>query len=252
MRKKMVAGNWKMFTNSAGAKALAAAVVQAVAGDDRVDVVVAPPFPYLAQVGEVLKGSQVALSAQDAYVLNEGAFTGEVSPTMLMDVGCTYVIIGHSERRHKIGETDALTHEKVKACLTAGLKVILCVGETLQERMNEKTEEVILRQFTTAIANIPDTALRNLLLAYEPVWAIGTGHNATPEQAQKVHAYLRGKIDMLWGQGPASKFTILYGGSVTGANAAELFREPDVDGGLIGGASLSVEKFLPIIQAARG
>src|SRR5262245_8514747 len=188
MRTKLVAGNWKMFTTTATAHQLAAAVVHGLGAEDRVTVAVCPPFPYLSLVGDVLRGSPVALGAQNVYPEKEGAFTGEVSPPMLVDVGCRYVIVGHSERRHKLGESDEFLSRKGAAALAAGLRVIRCVGETLAERQANRDEAVLDRQLSGSLAGgaaVPDGTLAHLVLAYEPVWAIGTGQNATPEQAQQ-------------------------------------------------------------------
>jgi triosephosphate isomerase len=250
MRKKFVAGNWKMFTNAATARQLAEAVVRGLANDQRISVAVCPPAPYLALVAEVLKGSSVALGAQNCYSEKEGAFTGEVSPTMLVDVGCRYVILGHSERRHKLGESDDFINRKVKAALAAGLEVILCLGETLEERQVNRTEAVLDSQLTGNLAGLDAASLRRVVLAYEPVWAIGTGQNATPEQAQQAHAFIRGRIRARFGDESASPLLIQYGGSVKPDNAASLFHLPDVDGGLIGGASLNADSFLAIVRAA--
>jgi triosephosphate isomerase len=248
VRKKFVAGNWKMYTTAATARQLAAGVVQGVGKDDRVTVAVCPPFPYLALVGEALRGSPVALGAQDAYTEKEGAFTGEVSPWMLADVGCRYVILGHSERRHKLGETDEIISRKVRAALEAGLRVILCVGETLEERQANRTEAVLESQLSGSLAGV-DT-LANVVLAYEPVWAIGTGVNATPQQAQEAHAFLRGRVAGRFGAEAARGLVIQYGGSVKPDNAVTLLHEPDVDGALVGGASLKADQFLAIVRAA--
>jgi triosephosphate isomerase len=250
MRKKFVAGNWKMFTTSTTARELAAAVVRGLGKQERISVAVCPPFPYLSVVAEVLKGSCVALGAQNCYHEKEGAFTGEVSPAMLVDVGCRYVILGHSERRHKLGETDAFINRKVYAALAAGLKVILCLGETLQERQANRTEAVLNTQLNGSLAGLDAEALWHVVLAYEPVWAIGTGQNATPEQAQQAHAFIRGRIRERFGEESASDLPIQYGGSVKPDNAASLFSQADVDGGLIGGASLNADRFLAIVRAA--
>jgi triosephosphate isomerase len=250
MRKKFVAGNWKMFTNSTTARQLAEAVVRGVGDENRVTVAVCPPAPYLTLVGASLKGSPVALGAQNCYHEKEGAFTGEVSPAMLVDVGCRYVILGHSERRHKLGESDAFINRKVHAALAAGLQVILCLGETLEERQADRTEAVLESQLTGSLAGLDAAALRHVVLAYEPVWAIGTGHNATPEQAEQAHAFIRGRIRQRFGEESASALPIQYGGSVKPDNAATLFRQADVDGGLIGGASLHADQFLAIVRAA--
>ena len=250
MRQKFVAGNWKMYTNAATAKALAAAVVEGLAGEKRVRVAVCPPAPYLQLVGEALRGSPVGLGAQNCYPEKEGAFTGEVSPVMLADVGCRYVILGHSERRHKLGETDAFINRKVQAALAAGLQVILCLGETLDERKADRTEAVLDTQLTGGLAGLDAADLKGVVLAYEPVWAIGTGVNATPEQAQQAHAYIRRRIGGRFGEEAAAALPIQYGGSMKPDNAAALLHQPDVDGGLIGGASLNAGQFLAIVRAA--
>ncbi len=249
MRKKFIAGNWKMYTSAASAADLAAGVVQGLGKEDRVTVAVCPPFPYLAHVAEVLRGSPVALGGQNVYPEKEGAFTGEVSPAMLRDVGCRYAIVGHSERRHKLGETDEFINRKVKAALAAGLQVILCVGETLEEREANRTEGVLERQVSGGLAGVTAEALRSLVLAYEPVWAIGTGKNASPEQAQEAHAFLRQRVGDLCGAAAAQGLVIQYGGSVKPDNAAALLRQPDVDGALVGGASLKADQFLAIVRA---
>jgi triosephosphate isomerase len=250
MRTKFVAGNWKMYTNAATARQLAAAVVEGLGADQRVQVAVCPPAPYLSLVGEALRGSPVALGGQNCYPEKEGAFTGEVSPVMLADVGCRYVILGHSERRHKLGETNEFINRKVRAALGVGLKVILCLGETLPERQAERTEAVLEAQLSGSLTGLDAVAMRDLVLAYEPVWAIGTCQNATPEQAQQAHAFLRGRIRSLFGDETARSLVIQYGGSVKPDNAASLFAQPDVDGGLIGGASLHAGHFLAIVRAA--
>ncbi len=250
MRKKFVAGNWKMFTTRDTARQLAAAVVRGLGEEQRVEVAVCPPFPYLSVVVDVLKGSRIALGAQNCFHEKEGAFTGEVSPAMLVDVGCRYVILGHSERRHKLGETDAFINRKIQAALAAGLEVILCLGETLQERQANRTELVLEAQLIAGLGNLDAAALRRVVLAYEPVWAIGTGQNATPQQAQQAHAFIRGQIRQRFGEESASSLPIQYGGSVKPDNAASLFAQADVDGGLIGGASLNADHFLAIVRAA--
>ena len=251
MRKKFVAGNWKMNTTAASAVELAKAVVSGVGSDTSVQVALCPPFPYLAAVADVTKGSPVLLGGQNLYPKTEGAFTGEVSPGMLLDVGCEYVILGHSERRHVIGETDSFINEKVKAALEAGLQVILCVGETLEERESNKTESVLDTQTTQGLKDISAEAMANIVIAYEPVWAIGTGKTATPEQAQEAHAFLRKRVRELYNESVAQNLIIQYGGSVKPANAAELLNQPDVDGALVGGASLKADQFLPIIEAGK-
>jgi triosephosphate isomerase len=248
VRPKFVASNWKMFTHAASAERLATGIVQGLGGQTSVRVAVCPPFPYLMLVRQVLSGSPIALGAQNCYCEPEGAFTGEVSPTMLMDVGCRYVILGHSERRHKLGESDALINRKVHAALAAGLQVILCVGETLGQRQAQETETLLDMQLDSGLAGLNNGALDNVVLAYEPVWAIGTGQNATPEQAQQAHAFLRQRVGEKFGSAAAANLLILYGGSAKPENAASLLTQPDVDGGLIGGASLQAELFLAIIR----
>jgi triosephosphate isomerase len=239
-----------MYTNTATARELAGAVVKGLVGESRVTVVVCPPFPYLIPVAEVLRSSAVGLGAQNCYHEKEGAFTGEVSPAMLADVGCRYVILGHSERRHKLGESDAFINRKVHAALAARLHVILCLGETLAERQADRTEAVLDGQLNGSLAGLDAVSLEKVVLAYEPVWAIGTGHNATPAQAQDAHAFLRRRIAERFGQPAAQSLLIQYGGSVKPDNAAMLLQQPDVDGGLIGGASLDAGQFLAIVRAA--
>src|SRR5437764_148158 len=250
-RKKMVAGNWKMFTSPQSAPELARAVAQGAARTaDRVEILVCPPFPFLGLVASALEGSPVALGAQNCFCELEGAFTGEVSPRMLRDMGCDHVILGHSERRHKLGETDEFISKKVRCAVEVGLRVILCFGETLPDREANQTEQVLDRQFRGSLAGLPRDRVSQLVLAYEPVWAIGTGRNATPEQAQQAHAFLRRRADEAFGDDVARALVILYGGSVNPGNAASLFAQSEVDGGLIGGASLKARDFLDIVKAA--
>lgn len=250
-RKKFVAGNWKMFTSAASGRALAEAVVRGVT-DDVVRVAVCPPFPYLPLIAQCVRASNVALGAQNCYIANEGAFTGEVSPAMLIDVGCVYVIIGHSERRHILGESDDVINRKAKLALEAGLSVIFCIGETLNEREAGHTNEVLKRQCTNGLQGIQGTSLERLVIAYEPVWAIGTGKNATPDQAQEAHKFVRNLLASQFGSESAQKTVIQYGGSVKPDNAAALMSQPDVDGALVGGASLQADAFLSILRAAAG
>jgi triosephosphate isomerase len=250
MRRKFIAGNWKMNTTSISAELLASGVVKGLAGETRVDVAVCPPFPFLARVAQVVRGTSVALGAQNCYPKDEGAFTGEVSPAMLVDVGCQLVIVGHSERRQIFKETDAFINEKVHAALKAKLKVILCIGETLDERKANRTEAILDIQLTGSLAKITAEMLKNVVIAYEPVWAIGTGVNATKEQAQEAHAFVRRRVGQLCGESAAQALIIQYGGSVKPSNAGELLSQPDVDGALVGGASLKAEDFLGIVKAA--
>jgi len=249
IRQKFIIGNWKMNTTIAEAGRLAKMIVSGLGIEDRVCVAICPPFPYLALVGEILKGSHIALGAQNLYPEMEGAFTGEVSPTMLLDVGCKYVILGHSERRHKLGETDVFINQKVLVALAANLNVILCVGETLDQRKAGQTETVLDRQLVEGLAGLSTGTLSRLIVAYEPVWAIGsTGHHATPEQVQEAHAVIRRRFGQIFGEKLAQSLAIQYGGSVKPDNAAALLSRPGVDGALIGGASLNADQFLAIIR----
>ena len=251
MRQKFVAGNWKMHTTTAEARLLARAIVDGIRNmEGRVSVAVCPPFPYLAAVGEILKGSRVALGAQNLYPEKEGAFTGEVSPTMLLDLGCKYVILGHSERRHILGESDTFINQKVRVALAAGLDVILCIGETLDQREADQTKAVLDRQLIQGLAGVSANILSRLTIAYEPVWAIGKpGHGATPEQAQEAHAAIRHRFGQMFDEKSAKMLVIQYGGSVKPDNAAAILGRPDVDGALIGGASLHADQFLAIVRA---
>lgn len=251
-RRKLVAGNWKMNTTLAEAKALAAGIAQGVGSNTVVDVAVCPPFPWLLPVADAVRGSAVAVGAQNTFFELKGAFTGEVSPSMLVECGCKYAIVGHSERRHILGEPDGFINSKVHTALEAGLHVILCMGETLAERQRNLQERVFQRQVYSALAGLTDEQIGRLSIAYEPVWAIGTGHTATPEQAQEAHRFVRGKLASLYGDNLAGSLPILYGGSVTADNAAGLMSQPDVDGALVGGASLKVDSFLGIVKAAVG
>jgi triosephosphate isomerase len=254
MRKKFIAGNWKMFTTGSSAEQLAGAVVRGVGTDTKALVAVCPPFPYLSRVAAVVKGSPVGLGAQNLYPEKEGAFTGEVSAAMLVDVGCRYVIVGHSERRRKpeFAETDAFINRKAKAGLAAGLTVILCLGETMEEREADRTEAVLDTQLTSSLAGLTAESLARVVLAYEPVWAIGTGKHATPDQAQQAHAFIRRRVGQMISTAAAETLLIQYGGSAKPENVASLLSQPDVDGALVGGASLVADQFLTIIRAAGG
>ncbi len=250
-RPRYVAGNWKMNLDRRAALALVAALRESASGPSAPRVAVAPPFVYLAEVAAALAGSPLRVGAQDVGERVSGAFTGEISAAMLKDVGAHFAIVGHSERRHVYGEGDELTNQKLLRALEAGLDAILCVGETLEERQAKRTETVVARQLTRGLAGVARTDLPRVTLAYEPVWAIGTGQNATPEQASQVHQYLRGVLSGLYDEAAAEALVIQYGGSVTPQNAASILGAPDVDGALVGGASLKSETFLPIIAAAR-
>lgn len=247
MRRALVAGNWKMH----GSRAMAARLVADVeaSAPAEVDVAVLPPFPYIAALAEQHSGTRVAFGAQDISAHAQGAYTGEVSGAMLKDIGCTFVLAGHSERRQYHAESDDLVALKFVVAQSAGLVPILCVGETLAERDSNATEEVIARQLDAVISRAGIDAFSACVVAYEPVWAIGTGRTATPEQAQAVHRFIRTKLAGLDGTIGGS-LRLLYGGSVKPSNAAELFGQPDVDGGLIGGASLVAQDFLAICAAA--
>ncbi|WP_126445090.1 triose-phosphate isomerase [Sulfuricystis multivorans] len=249
MRRKFVAGNWKMHGSLKSNAELLRDVRTGVAPLD-IDIAVCAPYPYLAQVSELLQGSNVAWGAQDVSEHAQGAYTGEVSAAMLVDFGCKYVIVGHSERRSYYGESDAIVAAKTEAALKAGLIPIVCVGETLEERERNVTAEVVTRQLDAVIARCGVAALANAVVAYEPVWAIGTGHTATPAQAQEVHALIRSRVAREDAQ-VAAGLRILYGGSMKPANAQELMAQPDIDGGLIGGASLVAADFVAICAAAR-
>jgi len=247
MRQPMVAGNWKMNGSSDSVKELMSGIKAGV-GEANAEVVVCPPFVYIPSVADAIGDSGIKLGSQNMCDQDAGAFTGEVSGPMLKDVGCEYVIIGHSERRAMYGETDEVTAVKYGAVLKNGLKPIFCIGETLEERESGITEEVVGRQIDAILNSDGVASLANAVLAYEPVWAIGTGKTASPEQAQDVHAFIRNKIseqDKVIAEG----LRILYGGSMNPGNAAELRSQPDIDGGLIGGASLKAEDFLAICTA---
>jgi len=244
---KLVAGNWKMNLTLSEARGLAREIVQGVGPETRAEVVLAPPYTSLAAVAGELTGTPVKLAAQDMFWEKKGAFTGAIAPFMLADVGCYYVIIGHSERRQYFGETEDTVNRKVKAALAGGLVPIMCVGETLTEREAGQTFTVVETQVRGGLAGFPGEARDRLVVAYEPVWAIGTGKTATPEQAQEVHRLIRNLLPEVLG---TAAIRILYGGSVTPENAQILMSEPDIDGALVGGASLKAASFLPIIEAA--
>jgi triosephosphate isomerase len=250
MRRPIVAGNWKMNGSRAENDRLIDAIQGTLAADSVADIVVCPPFPYLGEVARALRGSNIAVGAQDVCAEAVGAHTGEVSAAMLRDVGCTLVLVGHSERRSIYGESDLLVARKFAAAQAKGLIPVLCVGEQLVEREAGTTFEVVGRQIDAVLDLCGVQALATAVVAYEPVWAIGTGRTASPEQAQDVHAFIRGRIAAN-DANIAGSIRILYGGSVKSANAAELFAKPDVDGGLIGGASLQADEFVAIAKAAR-
>ena len=249
MRRKIIAGNWKMHKTVREAEELVGSVLSGLP-DTPYEVVVCPPFTALYRVSQLLKGSRLKLGAQNMHYELQGAFTGEISAPMLKELDVVYVIIGHSERRHIFGESNDVIAKKLKRAVETGLKPILCVGEKLEEREGGLTEEVIGRQLNSALEGLSREDLGDLVIAYEPVWAIGTGRNATPQQAQEVHAFIRHRLSELYGDEFADSRTILYGGSVKPHNILELTKERDVDGALVGGASLSAESFLEIVEKA--
>lgn len=247
MRKPFVAGNWKMNLDSGSSADLATSLKDNLS-NVAIDVAICPPFVYLPQVQKVVKGTAVGLGAQDVYFEEKGAFTGEISVNMLKDVGCTYAIVGHSERRHVLGETDELINRKLVAAQAGGLTPILCVGELLEERDAGQTEKVVEHQVRKGLANLDTAQAASAVIAYEPVWAIGTGRNATAEQAQEVHAFIRNVLKDMFDATLADNMRIQYGGSVKPDNAEELMGQSDVDGALVGGASLKADDFLAIID----
>ena len=251
--RKLIVGNWKMLTSPSGtsqseAKELVGALRDSLADVTDADVGVCPPFVHLTVVNEIIRGSNIRLGAQNVYFQDKGAFTGEISPLMLKDIGCEYVIVGHSERRAIFKEDDDTINKKVKVVLKAGMTPILCVGETLQERQDEVTEKVIRFQVEKGLDDLAIDDIRKVVIAYEPVWAIGTGKTATPEQAQAVHSFIRKLLVHIADEEAAKSKPIIYGGSVKPDNAKSLMTQPDVDGALVGGASLSPESFTKIVK----
>jgi triosephosphate isomerase len=245
-RRPLLAGNWKMNLNLAQSVELAQAVRDGAASASG-EAAVCVPFTAIAAVGAVLKGSPVRLGAQDLYWEASGAFTGEISAAMLVDSGCQMVVIGHSERRKLFGETDEHVNKKLAAALKAGLTPIVCIGETLDERESQKTWRVLETQIAGGLKGFAPADLSKVVIAYEPVWAIGTGKTATPAQAQEAHLFVRGQLKKLYGEGFAAGVRVLYGGSVTAENVDSLMAQPDVDGALVGGASLKKDSFLRIM-----
>ena len=251
-RKPYVGGNWKMNLHAGDADGLIAALLESLKDAGDVDVAICPAFPYLALASQKLcaAGSQIKLGAQDVYFEDNGAFTGEVSGSMLKDVGAQLVLTGHSERRHVLGETDEMVNAKALAALDSGLDVILCVGEKIEQREAKKTHPINAGQVALGLAGVKAEQMPKVTIAYEPVWAIGTGKTATPEDAQEAHEGIRKALAAMYGDEIARQTRIQYGGSVKPANAKELFSQPDIDGGLIGGASLKADDFTAIVQAA--
>jgi len=248
MRVPIIAGNWKMHKTTSEAKALASGIVQQVQEVREVQIVLCPPFTALGSVSELIKGSNVELGGQNCHHESKGAFTGEVAPEFLKDLGCAYVIIGHSERRQYFKEDDQLLNRKLKKAMAVGLVPIFCIGETLEERNKEQTFDVLRKQVTNGLSGIGLDDPARFVVAYEPVWAIGTGVTATPDQAQEAHRYVRDLLAGLWGSDAAEKVRIQYGGSVKPDNVDELMAQPDIDGALVGGASLEAEPFMRIVK----
>ncbi len=252
MRQLFVAGNWKMNLNAQQSHDLCAALKDQLSGVSNVRLAVCPPYVYLKGAADVLAGSNIEVGAQNMYVEDKGAFTGEVSGAMLLDSGCRLVILGHSERRHVMGESDAFINRKVLKALEVGLEPILCVGEKLEQREAGQTEAVVTGQLRAGLEGVSAEQMARVTIAYEPVWAIGTGKTATSAQAEEVHKILRDLLVELYGAEVAGQTIIQYGGSVKADNVAELMSNPNVDGALVGGASLKAEQFVPLVQAAAG
>ena len=247
-RLPFMAGNWKMNKTVGEALDLVRELKTAISGVKAVEVAVAPPFTALYAIRKELEGSSIHLAAQNLYWEEKGAFTGEVSPLMLKEVGCHYVIIGHSERRQFFGETDETVNRRIKAALAQGLKMIFCIGETLKEREEGKTFSIIERQLEGGTKGLGDQEMTKMVMAYEPVWAIGTGKTATPEQAEEVHRFIREKLEKLYSREVSEEIRIQYGGSVTPENVKGLMNQPNIDGALVGGASLKAESFSKIVR----
>ncbi len=250
MRKTIIAGNWKMNKTNTEAVAMLTELKGLVAGAENVGIVIGAPFTTLADAVNATKGSNVKIAAQNVYPKDNGAYTGEISPVMLKEIGVEYVILGHSERREYFAESNAFINEKVKACLAHGLVPILCIGEKLEEREAGTTDEVNKTQLREGLADISKEDMLKVVIAYEPVWAIGTGKTATPEIAEETHKAIRAELTLMYGEEVANEITVQYGGSMKPGNAKELLAEADIDGGLIGGASLEAADFAAIVNAA--
>ncbi|HNX69407.1 MAG TPA: triose-phosphate isomerase [Candidatus Omnitrophota bacterium] len=250
-KKPLIAGNWKMYKTSAEAVALVQTLKAGVHPVNNVGIVICPPFTALSEVSKILSDTSIELGAQNMYSAPEGAFTGEISPTMLKDLRCRYVILGHSERRQYFKEDDILIHEKVKTALKYSLVPIVCVGETLAEREAKRHFDVVKTQFDESLGRLEKEDIAKVVIAYEPVWAIGTGKTATPDQAEQMHSYIRRLLNERYTQEVGNKIYILYGGSVKPDNTKSLMEKPNIDGALVGGASLKAESFVQIIQEAQ-
>lgn len=250
MRKTVIAGNWKMNMTPSAARRFITELAPMVAGLDKCDIVLCVPFVDIAVAAEAAKGTNIRIGAENVHYEKSGAFTGEISAEMLVEAGASYVIVGHSERRQYFGETDTTVNLRTKAALAAGLKVILCLGEVKDQRLSGITDEVVAMQTKLDLAGISEEELKNVIIAYEPVWAIGTGLTATPEQADETCGVIRRTVAALYSEKAAENLTVQYGGSMNDGNAAELLAKINVDGGLIGGASLKTDKFTTIVKAA--
>lgn len=249
MRRTIIAGNWKMNKTNPDAVELAKGLLKNSGDGKQLRVVICPPFTALSDVSQAITGTPLFLGAQNFYPEESGAYTGEISPDMLLTIGVTYVILGHSERREYFTESDQFVNRKVRMALNTGLIPIVCVGEKIEDREASRTEEVVGKQIDGSLDGLSGDEIKQTVIAYEPIWAIGTGKTASPEMAQEVHAFIRKKLRGRYGD-TAEEISILYGGSMKGSNAAELLKQPDIDGGLIGGASLKVEEFIKIINSA--
>jgi len=250
MRKKVIAGNWKMNKDLHQSQNLVSEIINGLGKDIKAEVIVCPPFTSLSEVSSLLKGTQIKLGAQNMYYEESGAYTGEVSADMLKSVGCDYVILGHSERRVIFNEPDELINKKIKAALEKGLKPIFCIGELLEQRENGETMQVVSRQVEKGLEGVSAEQMKNLIIAYEPVWAIGTGKTATPQQAQEVHSFIRELVAKKFNASVSENLIIQYGGSVKPDNANQLLSQKDIDGALVGGACLKADSFLGIIASA--
>ncbi|PIW69752.1 MAG: triose-phosphate isomerase [Ignavibacteriales bacterium CG12_big_fil_rev_8_21_14_0_65_30_8] len=250
MRRRIIAGNWKMHNNISESQNLVSKLVSGLTNQNLIrEVIICPPFTSLCEISNLLKDTKVELGAQNMHFEEKGAFTGEISSDMLKSVGCKYVILGHSERRTIFGETDELISKKIKKALTSDLTPIFCIGESLEQRENGTTNDVIKRQVLEGIKDLTEEEVNKIIIAYEPIWAIGTGKTATPEQAQEVHKFIRSILTETFSETVSEKIPILYGGSVKPNNAEDLLAKEDIDGALVGGACLEAESFISIIKA---
>lgn len=250
MRKKVIAGNWKMNMDLHQSQKLVSEIINGLGKDNKAEVIVCPPFTSLNEVSSLLKGTQIKLGAQNMFYEESGAFTGEVSADMLRSVGCEYVILGHSERRVIFNESDELINKKIKTALSKELKPIFCIGELLEQREKNETMQVVSRQVEKGLEGISSEQMKNIIIAYEPVWAIGTGKTATPQQAQEVHSFIRELVAKIFSSSVAENLIIQYGGSVKPDNSGILLSQKDIDGALVGGACLKADSFLGIIASA--